>query len=606
MSDREKIIFDYTTGEFIDFLKNDYDGKILKIFDDEGIDILNSYRFKNKKILSILIFSKYKNELLQNPKFIKVFLSTNVHNYIGYLNKLDFKTYDAILNECKENTKVSFLLSLFNENYILKLLDDFPYSYKLLYGLLSRNVSTKIINKIFTNYPIDLTKIDNIDWILKEFKTNFLLTNAKRNLEKENIELVHIPSNLITKEFKEKVWNNYDIFDIRSLINDMNYSANTDSLNEYVKRKEDKLINESIRLDLLPQYQKLYDSFKRDDLRAFDRMNLLDYFDNIFKEREESIYEKLKKLSDNQISSYIIDYHFEENFHNIMIDMDELLKFYFNGNIDLDETHVELYNRIRYIDYLSIEEKIELHNELKKYNLMEMFYDDMAFARRIVREAIKDYSLTRKDLEKYRDETLSKKYGVDVYYLNGELFFGIVKSGRSTGVYPGGHSFSLVGNGCVATFQSPKEGNTYLYDADDLNPDQIIHVFPADSFTYYSPYTSGNTATEKTNMLLMPDELLKESGGSYNELLILERGEKNTPIDSSIPELKRIAMFCRDNISPELALKAKKEKSPIILVNSSKYKKEPLINRKHYFLNSDYDYYQQRKDKKVELEKKRL
>ena len=104
----------------------------------------------------------------------------------------------------------------------------------------------------------------------------------------------------------------------------------------------------------------------------------------------------------------------------------------------------------------------------------------------------------------------------------------------------------------------------------------------------------------------MPDELLKESGGSYNELLILERGEKNTPIDSSIPELKRIAMFCRDNISPELALKAKKEKSPIILVNSSKYKKEPLINRKHYFLNSDYDYYQQRKDKKVELEKKRL
>ena len=56
---------------------------------------------------------------------------------------------------------------------------------------------------------------------------------------------------------------------------------------------------------------------------------------------------------------------------------------------------------------LSSQEKIELHNELKQYNMMEIFYDDMSFARKQVRKAIKDYSMVKEELVKFKDEELS-------------------------------------------------------------------------------------------------------------------------------------------------------------------------------------------------------
>ena len=53
------------------------------------------------------------------------------------------------------------------------------------------------------------------------------------------------------------------------------------------------------------------------------------------------------------------------------------------------------------------------------FNIIETFYDDMALARYIVAEAIKEYSLSSSTVTQYKDEKLSQKYGVDVYKLNG-------------------------------------------------------------------------------------------------------------------------------------------------------------------------------------------
>ena len=61
----------------------------------------------------------------------------------------------------------------------------------------------------------------------------------------------------------------------------------------------------------------------------------------------------------------------------------------------IPEDRLYLYQQIVNIDMLSSQEKIELHNELKQYNIMEIFYDDMSFAKKQVRKAIKDYSMVK-------------------------------------------------------------------------------------------------------------------------------------------------------------------------------------------------------------------
>ena len=292
------------------------------------------------------------------------------------------------------------------------------------------------------------------------------------------------------------------------------------------------------------------------------------------------------------LSNYIIDFHFEENYHNIIIDIEELLKFYYDGNISLNEEHLELYTKIRNIDYLSNEEKIDLHNVLKKYNMKEMFYDDMAFARRIVRQAIKDYALTQKELEQYRDEKLSKEYGVDVYTIENETFFGIVKSGgHSQDELPTGHSFSMIGDCCLAVYGDIKNSSTYLCDAEDMNPDQIVHVFPFDSFSFYHPFETSEDASRRVNILMTPDELMRETGYGYNELVILEKGRKDTEIDKAIPRLKRIALYCHDEIREKDVENAKDVGVGILLVNTSNYKQDKGKRFNKYFLNNDHDYF---------------
>ena len=301
----------------------------------------------------------------------------------------------------------------------------------------------------------------------------------------------------------------------------------------------------------------------------------------------------ITKSLDEKKSDYIIDYHFEENYYNVMYDLRELLEFYYAGNIDIPEDRLYLYQQIVNIDMLSSQEKIELHNELKQYNMMEIFYDDMSFARKQVRKAIKDYSMVKEELVKFKDEELSNEYGVDVYNIEDNPFFAIVKSNiNAEDNLPVGHSYSLVGNGCISVFGTPKYSDTYVYDSSDLNPEQIVHVFPRDSFTMYRPFSFTDQATNRVEQLMMPDELLYNKR-TYNEILILERGKKETDIDSRIPKLKRIALYCVDQITAKDVETAKIHNIGIMLINSKKYNKgiEMPASVYRHLGNDDFNIY---------------
>ena len=581
--------------DFLDFLDNDYNGKILNLLDDEGVELLKKNSYIEDRITYILNYSNYVDLLFNNQKFLDLFLSTDISKYYASLKNLNNKTYDLIVNRCLELNKdinlTGQLISYFNKDYRLKFIDKYDYPNDLIYEMLKRN--PKLLGKkILEKYNIDLTSHNiSIKGLIDAGKSLSFEDMAKRNGDSfvsSGGEIFLLSSDLLNTEVAQKLWNELNVYEYRFLINDANYCGDPTNLNNYAKTKEEEFI---LNTDYPKTFQNIckminklsnLDSSSneyRDIFRNLIRQ--IQIFPNEYTNLRELIFNGefaetinlITKSLDEKKSDYIIDYHFEENYYNVMYDLRELLEFYYAGNIDIPEDRLYLYQQIVNIDMLSSQEKIELHNELKKYNMMEIFYDDMSFARKQVRKAIKDYSMVKEELVKFKDEELSNEYGVDVYNIEDNPFFAIVKSNinREDNLKVG-HSYSLVVNGCISVFGTPKYNDTYVYDSSDLNPEQIVHVFPRDSFTMYKPFSFTSNATNRVEQLMMPDELLYNKR-TYNEILILEQGSMQTDIDSRIPRLKRIALYCVDQITAKDVETAKIQGIGIMLINSKKYNK---------------------------------
>ena len=311
--------------------------------------------------------------------------------------------------------------------------------------------------------------------------------------------------------------------------------------------------------------------------------------------KNNSLSADSKRIADfiNKLTSdYVIDYHFEENYYNIIYDLRELLNFYYAGNISIPEERLHLYQRLSDLDKLSAKEKIELHLKLKEINIKEAFYDDMTKAQKIIRDELKYSAFSLNDLNKYKDDKLSNKYGVPIYNIEDNSFFALVKSGRKDqALTPGGASFSLIGNGNLTTYHKPEFGSTFVYDSDKLTSEQIVHIYPRDSFTFYSPLTNSLPATKNIEQLIMPDELLAINQG-YNEVLIFEQGQETTDLDSKIPRLNPIALYCLDTITPRDIDIAKEKNVGIMLVNSKKHSKAEILPPnvyRHYHQDIDYN-----------------
>lgn len=601
--------------DFLDFLDNDYNGKILNLLDDEGVELLKKNSYIEDRIIYILNYSNYVDLLFNNQKFLDLFLSTDISKYYASLKNLNNKTYDLIVNRCLELNKdinlTGQLISYFNKDYRLKFIDKYDYPNDLIYEMLKRN--PKLLGKkILEKYNIDLLSHNiPVGGLVAAGKSLSFEDMTKRkgySYVNSSGEVFYLSSDLLNTEVAQKLWNELNVYEYRFLINDANYCGDPTNLNNYAKTKEEEFI---LNTDYPKTYQNIFNMINklsnldsssneyRDIFRNLIRQ--IQIFPNEYTNLRELIFNGefaetinlITKSLDEKKSDYIIDYHFEENYYNVMYDLRELLEFYYAGNIDIPEDRLYLYQQIVNIDMLSSQEKIELHNELKQYNMMEIFYDDMTFARKQVREALKDYAMVKDELVKFKDEELSNEYGVDVYNINDNPFFAIVKSGiRFEDSLPVGHSYSLVGNGCISVFGSLKNSNTYVYDASDLNPEQIVHIFPKDSYTLYQPFSFTEKATDRVEQLMMPDELLYNKR-TYNEVLILEQGSMQTDIDSRIPKLKKIALYCVDQITAKDVETAKIHNIGIMLINSKKYNKgiemPPSIYR--HLGNDDFNTY---------------
>ena len=105
---------------------------------------------------------------------------------------------------------------------------------------------------------------------------------------------------------------------------------------------------------------------------------------------------------------------------------------------------------------------------------------------------------------------------------------------------------------------------------------------------------------------MMPDELLYNKR-TYNEVLILEQGKKQTDIDSRIPKLKRIALYCVDQITAKDVEMAKINDVGIMLINSKNYNKGtelPASVYRHLGNDDFYEYMQNGASYEIEKHKK--
>ena len=92
----------------------------------------------------------------------------------------------------------------------------------------------------------------------------------------------------------------------------------------------------------------------------------------------------------------------------------------------------------------------------------------------------------------------------------------------------------------------------------------------------------------------MPEQLLSLSKtyNSYNEILLLEKGKTPTDIDKSIDKLKRVALYCVDEIRKQDIESAKRNGTGIVLVKSSDYIYDNLVGDNNYLSNDlDYNYF---------------
>lgn len=135
--------------------------------------------------------------------------------------------------------------------------------------------------------------------------------------------------------------------------------------------------------------------------------------------------------------------------------------------------------------------------------------------------------------------------------------------------YKDAGSFSIDASNKLNTFKDPRSNYNLIFNG--FNVDQVVHMFPVDSF---SGYEREKQATDRIIELLTPEEFTGRSR-NYNEVIISQKNEiKPSDMDNRLPLPKPFAIYCYDEIGPNDIESAKKLGIGIVVVNTKKYNVE--------------------------------
>lgn len=583
---KEKLINWHEKYEFIWLAQEKNNYIIPYLLEGKGLDILSKTKSLNDKINGIITsYNDYVAELFKNREFVELVFAEHLsYAYSQITVEGAYNFVKELLKMQKSSSSITNIISMINKDaqiLVIKNLDlPSDISWDIILNLspeAAANLLTKSVGK-----KIDVFTLNQLESLFSKELT--------------------FPDEIL---YDEKFFNNFitmlDIKSYRFLMNKLETSNDVSKITK--KRKqfyEESLHSFDEKSGLLPVFQNFYERIKNyitDGVGLGQVFNALEedndnkynidyfyyieeYINNIDNINAETLLMYLKKLSNFELTNMIIDYHFKDIYFNVLKDIQILVHFNENGGKSLSEEDLKLYKLILNLDNLSYEDKIKLHEKMKKYNFVEKFYDDIRNAKNLSYRMINESVLNKENINEHRNEEMSKQLGVDIYVLDKAPFKVLVKSfgdkysGPLTEEGFGSTSmgsFSLDGSDKLETFKDPRKVYNIVYDS--FNEEQIIHTFPVDSFTS-RPLFGAMEATTLFNQILTPEELVTKSP-NYNEILIRQAmPNRPTEYDDKIKKPEMIAIYCYDEITEKDIESAKNLGIGIILVITKNYTKK--------------------------------
>ena len=342
--------------------------------------------------------------------------------------------------------------------------------------------------------------------------------------------------------------------------------------NDYYKIKNDinNLINDSVFLKLITTFDNPF---------VFDRfIKMIQYkmdTTELYEKRNEYLKKNIlnnSELPNRWLTEYIISYFFQDNFYNFMTNLFQMTRYISITKRNLiNNSDLQLYNEFVDLNKMSANEKINL---FKKYyqrkDIMEMFYDDVSIIREDSHRELVNNTIKLNKNSKIYQQDLSKRLEVDVYYLDGEQFYGFVRclsinrkdSMKCTNdVYSKknqlGYSFSYISDKNIGTIDLDKKSVTLFYDNIDYK--NIMYVHHADLHAK-KMQVQNDYLSAKENEILSPASLIARTN-NYNEIYI-----------KSDTGIKPTALICYDNITESDIAFAQRYELSLLLIDTTKYK----------------------------------
>ena len=476
--------------------------ELLYLLDDDLIPLLlNDERLSDKLNAIMTCGNSYNNLFLKKEKIIEAIYnnSNSLKIFLRYLDKEFAKNY---------------------LNYLLSIGDLSSFSY------LNSSIQLEMLKN-----NLNFEKIKNL-----KPDSNFFI-----ELSKEAIEY------LLNDKYFENLFFDMNIYNISYVIKKgvtlPNYLINSNIL-----------INKYLSIDNIIIFLEFLTDLEKNNA----------YLKDILKDKKKQEYDdKVRSYSieDKELLELIIVFNYEEIPYNFLKNVSSIISYIKQiGKIIIPTNRYQMYQKLINFSSLTKDDKIKLYHEIgNNKNAIAEFYDDF---KTCLNNSYKDIKDSVTDINNLKPSSLSSKYGVCVYELNGEPFKFLINHTRMNRNNLNHHSawnsfkkyasLSVISNTCFGTYRSPYSNVIVGFNQFDYM--NIAHVYHSDS------YTNNEFGSKSILELYTTDNLLKRTRG-YNEVLM-----KNSNL------LKPSCVICYDEIKlGDVEASKILGNIPLVLIHTDKY-----------------------------------
>ena len=476
--------------------------ELLYLLDDDLIPLLlNDERLSDKLNAIMTCGNSYNNLFLKKEKIIEAIYnnSNSLKIFLRYLDKEFAKNY---------------------LNYLLSIGDLSSFSY------LNSSIQLEMLKN-----NLNFEKIKNL-----KPDSNFFI-----ELSKEAIEY------LLNDKYFENLFLDMNIYNISYVIK-KGVTLPIYLINSNI------LINKYLSIDNIIIFLEFLTDLEKNNA----------YLKDILKDKKKQEYDdKVRSYSieDKELLELIIVFNYEEIPYNFLKNVSSIISYIKQiGKIIIPTNRYQMYQKLINFSSLTKEDKIKLYHEIgNNKNAMAEFYDDF---KKCLNDSYKDIKDSVTDINNLKPSSLSSKYGVCVYELNGEPFKFLINHTRMNRNNLNHHSawnsfkkyasLSVISNTCFGTYRSPYSNVIVGFNQFDYM--NIAHVYHSDS------YTNNEFGSKSILELYTINNLLKNTKG-YNEILM-----KNSNL------LKTSCIICYDEIKiGDIEASKLLGNIPLVLLHTNKY-----------------------------------